>query len=222
MLYAYDNVCHSNETTDVQFLSPSNICRSNETEWCSVPIPKHLRGSRYLLLPACEGYGSKWLQILAIRIVNTEVLIMAIYFFYEMKVDVNELWVDFGVRKNRCFFRIHDIYNQIVEVSGGIGVKIPQVVNSVVTLINCCNFKLAAATRSSRNYSWLSILEVSATEPHWKIIYITEQVLISRFLFLIIWRWYHLRLAVTGVSRRSFHLQLVSVAACFSCKSSES
>ena len=154
---------------DVQFLSPSIY---EEADICFFLHAKDMARNDY--------------KILAIRIVNTEVLIMAIYFFYEMKVDVNELWVDFGVRKNRCFFRIHDIYNQIVEVSGGIGVKIPQVVNSVVTLINCCNLKLAAATRSSRNYSWLSILEVSATEPHWKIIYLIEQVLISRFLFLII------------------------------------
>ena len=52
----------------------------------------------------------------AIRTVDTDVLILAISFFHELKVDVDEPWVVFGAWKKRCFFRVHEIYNQIGEV----------------------------------------------------------------------------------------------------------
>ena len=73
------------------------------------------RGSKYPRFPSCKGYGSKWLQKTCNKTVDTDVLILAISFFHELKVDKDELWVDFGAEKNRCFFRVHEIYNQIRE-----------------------------------------------------------------------------------------------------------
>ena len=46
---------------------------------------------------------------LAMRTVDTDVLIMAISFFHELKVEKDELWVIFGARENRCFFRVCEI-----------------------------------------------------------------------------------------------------------------
>ena len=59
---------------------------------------------------AKDGYKK-----LAIRTVDTYVLFLAISFFHELKVDVDELWVEFGAGKNTCFFQVHEIYNQIGE-----------------------------------------------------------------------------------------------------------
>ena len=59
---------------------------------------------------ARDGYKN-----LAIIKVDTDILILAISFFHELKVDVDELWVHFGAGKNRGFFRVHEIYNQIGE-----------------------------------------------------------------------------------------------------------
>ena len=67
----------------------------------------------------------------------------------------------------------------------------------------------------------MSILEVAATERHWKMIYFTEQVIIFRFLFPSISRYYQFGSAVTIVSRSSIQLQLVSVEASFSRNSSQ-
>ena len=41
---------------------------------------------------------------LAIRNADADVLILAISSFHELKVDLDEIWVDFEVAKNRCFF----------------------------------------------------------------------------------------------------------------------
>ena len=80
MFYTYDNVCQSNETTiDVQFLSPCNH------EEADTHVFLHVKDM------ARNGYKK-----LAIRTVDTDVLILAISFFHELKVDVDELWVVFG------------------------------------------------------------------------------------------------------------------------------
>ena len=99
MLYTYDNVCQSNETTiDVQFLSP---CNHEETDTRVFLHVKDMTRNSY--------------KKFTIRTVDTDVLILAISFFHELKVDVDELWVDFGAGNKRCFFRVHEIYNQIGE-----------------------------------------------------------------------------------------------------------
>ena len=99
MLYAYGNVWQSNETTvDVQFLSP---CNHEEGDACVFLHVKDMARNSY--------------KKLSIRTVDTHVLILVISFFHELKVDVDEPWVDFGGGKNRCFFRVHEIYNQIGE-----------------------------------------------------------------------------------------------------------
>ena len=91
MLYVYDNVCQSNETTvDVQFLSP---CNYKETD---TRVFLHVKDM------ARNGY-----RRLVIRTVGTDVLILAISLFHELKVEKDELWVKFGAGKNRCFFRVH-------------------------------------------------------------------------------------------------------------------
>ena len=88
MLYTYDNVCQSNETTvDVQFSCP---CNHEEVD---TRVFLHVKDM------ARNGYKK-----LAIRTVDTDVLILVISFFHELKVDVDELWVEFGAGKNRCFF----------------------------------------------------------------------------------------------------------------------
>ena len=80
MFYTYDNVCQSNETTiDAQFLSPCNH------EEADTHVFLHVKDM------ARNGYKK-----LAIRTVDTDVLILAISFFHELKVDVDELWVVFG------------------------------------------------------------------------------------------------------------------------------
>ena len=50
---------------------------------------------------------------LAIKTEDANVLILAVSFFHELKVDVDKLWVYFGAGKNRYFFRVHEIYNQV-------------------------------------------------------------------------------------------------------------
>ena len=70
------------------------------------------------------------------------------------------------------------VSNQPTEVSNK-----PSQGESAITRISCCDSKPATATRISRNYNCLLILEVAATEPHWKMIYFTEQILIFRFSF---------------------------------------
>ena len=75
MLYAYGNVCQSNETTaDVQLLSP---CNHDEPDTC---VFLHVKDM------ARNGYKKP-----AIRTVDTDVLILAISFLHELKVDVDDL-----------------------------------------------------------------------------------------------------------------------------------
>ena len=93
MLYAYDNVCQCNETTvDVQFQCPYN----------------HEEADTRVFLHVMDMAQNGSIKI-AIRTVDTDVLILDISFFHELKVDVDELWVEFGAGKNRCFFRVHEM-----------------------------------------------------------------------------------------------------------------
>ena len=88
MLYIYGNVCQSNETTmDVQFLFPCN------REEADTRVFLHVKDM------ARDGYKK-----LAIRTVDTDVLILAISFFHELKVDVDELWVDFELERKDASF----------------------------------------------------------------------------------------------------------------------
>ena len=52
---------------------------------------------------------------IAIRTVDTDVLVLAISAFYQLEDMVEKLWVDFGAGKNRSFFPVHEIYNDIGE-----------------------------------------------------------------------------------------------------------
>ena len=88
MFYAYDINCQSNETTvNVQFLSP---CNHEEAD---------TRAFLHIKDKARNGCKK-----LAIRNADADVLILAISSFNELKVDLDEIWVDFEVAKNRCFF----------------------------------------------------------------------------------------------------------------------
>ena len=93
MFYAYNIVCKCNKTTvDVQFLSP---CYHEETD------------TRVFL--DVNNMARNGCIKLAIRTTDTDVLILAISSFHELKVDLGEIWVDFGAAKKICFFWVHEI-----------------------------------------------------------------------------------------------------------------
>ena len=54
---------------------------------------------------AMEGYRK-----IAIRTVDTDVLVLAISVFSEIKDLVDELWIDFGTGKSRVFYAVHSMY----------------------------------------------------------------------------------------------------------------
>ena len=47
--------------------------------------------------------------------VDTEVLVLAISTFNKLSSFVEELWLDFGAGKNRKFYPVHDIYEELKE-----------------------------------------------------------------------------------------------------------
>ena len=99
MLYAYDKVCQSNETSvDVQFPS---LCNHEEA---------HTRVFLHVKDMARNGYKKTCNKNCRYWCSN-----LGYFIFHELKVDLDELLVDFGVGKNKCFFWMHGIYHQIGE-----------------------------------------------------------------------------------------------------------
>ena len=47
---------------------------------------------------------------ITIKTVNTDVLILSISILHKLKDHLEELWIDFGIGKNRRFFPVHEIY----------------------------------------------------------------------------------------------------------------
>ena len=79
---------------DVTFVSPSN----------------HEEADTRVFLHAKDMAHHGHTKI-AIRTVDTDVLVLAISAFSHLEDMVEELWVDFGTGKNRSFFPVHQIYN---------------------------------------------------------------------------------------------------------------
>ena len=50
-----------------------------------------------------------------IKTVDADVLILSISIFYKLKDHLEELWIDFGIGKNRRFFPVHEIYQHLAE-----------------------------------------------------------------------------------------------------------
>ena len=50
-----------------------------------------------------------------IKTVDTDVLILSISIFHKLKDLLEELWIDFGIVKNRRFFPVHEIYQHLGE-----------------------------------------------------------------------------------------------------------
>ena len=54
--------------------------------------------------------GSKKITI---KIVYTDVLILSTSIFHKLKDHLDELWIDFGIGKNRRFFPVREIYQHL-------------------------------------------------------------------------------------------------------------
>ena len=93
----FDDICQSNDiTADMSCLSPCN----------------HEEADTRIFLHA-KDMVLKDFRKLAIRTVDTDVLIMSIGLF--SNIGAEELWVDFGAGKDRRFFAVHEIHRKIGE-----------------------------------------------------------------------------------------------------------
>ena len=52
-------------------------------------------------------------QSVVILTVDTDVLVLGIPTFDKLRSFVEELWLDFGAGKNRKFYLVHDIYEEL-------------------------------------------------------------------------------------------------------------
>ena len=93
LVYAFDVSCSNKPTLNMDLLSPSN---HEEADTRSFLHSKHISTN-----------GSKKITI---KTVNTDVLILSISILHKLKDHLEELWIDFGIGKNRRFFPVHEIY----------------------------------------------------------------------------------------------------------------
>ena len=99
LVCAFDDICESN--------NPSlNIA--------SIKISNHEEADTRVLLHA-SNLASGGFSKITIRTVDTDVLVLAIATFSKLKIYVEEFWIDFGSGKNRRFYPIHAIFEDIGE-----------------------------------------------------------------------------------------------------------
>ena len=99
LVYAFDDVsCSNKPTLKMDLLSPSN---REEADTRVFLHSKHISTN-----------GSKKITI---KTVDTDVLIVSISIFHKLKDHLEELWIDFGIGKNRRFFSVHQIYQHLGE-----------------------------------------------------------------------------------------------------------
>ena len=53
---------------------------------------------------------------MVIRTVDTDVLVIAVLVYEELKNGIEELWVDFGAGKNKKYVHIHETFQRIGEL----------------------------------------------------------------------------------------------------------
>ena len=99
LLYAFDDVsCSNKPTVNMDLLSPSN---HEEADTRVFLHSKHISTNES--------------KKITIKTVDTDVLILSIYIFHKLKYHLEELWIDFGIGKNRRFFPVHEIYQHLGE-----------------------------------------------------------------------------------------------------------
>ena len=97
LVYAFDDASSSDKSTlNIDLLSPSN------DEEADTRVFLH---SRHI-----STNGSKKITI---KTVYTDVLILSTSIFHKLKDHLEELWIDFGIRKNRRFFPVREIYQHL-------------------------------------------------------------------------------------------------------------
>ena len=99
MIYAYDDTCISGSNE----LDLSNLTPCNHEE-ANARVFLHLKDMTK------QGHRK-----MVIRTVDTDVLVLAVSVYKQLQEEMEELWVDFGTRKNRKFFPIHKTLENIGE-----------------------------------------------------------------------------------------------------------
>ena len=99
MICAYDDTCISGSNE----LDLSNLTPCNHEE-ANARVFLHLKDMTK------QGHRK-----MVIRTVDTDVLVLAVSVYEQLQEEMEELWVDFGARKNRKFFPIHKTLEHIGE-----------------------------------------------------------------------------------------------------------
>ena len=88
LVYVFDDVsCCNKPAFSMDLLSPSN---HEEADTRVFLHSKHISTNES--------------KKITIKTVDTDVLILSIYIFHKLKYHLEELWIDFGIGKNRRFF----------------------------------------------------------------------------------------------------------------------
>ena len=97
IICAYDTVAKSSDI----FAQLSNLTPTNQEEG-DTRVLLHMKD---MILKGCKK--------IVIRTVDTDVLVLALSIYEEVYVEGLELWVDFGVGKNRENFPINHMFNML-------------------------------------------------------------------------------------------------------------
>ena len=97
LIFAFDDTCFSNNP-DIDLTS-------------TVPCNHEEADTRVFL--HATNMAENGHQRVVIRTVNTDVLVFAISTFHKLQSFVEELWLDFRAGKNRKFYPVRDIYEEL-------------------------------------------------------------------------------------------------------------
>ena len=110
----------SNQMATARLIDQALICAFDDTCFSNNPdiglrsmVPCNLEEADTRVFLHATNKAENGHQRVVIRTVDADVLVLAISTFDKLESFVEELWLDFGAEKNRKFFPVHDIYEEL-------------------------------------------------------------------------------------------------------------